>query len=234
MMGLEGGIFVVNTGFEQEDRATIDEGWEMVQRNVSKISHIARDLLFCSKERVPKLEENVSPKAIARDVHDLFRVRCENEGIELRLRVGEGEDKGIFDASAIHNLLANLVANAIDACRFDESSDGKQHAISLLCTQDHAGDILIKVTDNGCGIPEDDRDKVFESFFSSKGTEGTGLGLLVVQQVVKEHGGTITFDTEEGEGTTFFVSLPLRKETDGEGKPQTTSGFFHRVRQESA
>jgi signal transduction histidine kinase len=162
--------------------------------------------LFCSKERLPKLQSEISPGEIARDVFELFRARAERASIRLELDVRD-ESRGVYDPEAIHNLLANLIANAIDACRFDPTEDGKQHTITVKCLRNVSGDCVIEVRDNGAGIPEQDSHKVFHSFFSSKGTEGTGLGLFVVQKVVHQHGGTITFDTQEGKGTTFTAVL---------------------------
>ena len=66
----------------------------------------------------------------------------------------------------------------------------------------------LEVEDNGPGIPEDLNNKVFQDFFSSKGTEGTGIGLLVVQKVAEEHGGRVTFESIPGEKTTFTVVIP--------------------------
>jgi signal transduction histidine kinase len=226
MMGLEGGVFVVNTAFEDDDAELLKEGWEMVQRNAAKVSHIASDLLFCSRERAPKLEEGVSPKAVAREVHDLYRARAAQEGISLRLQVGDEDDSGVFDREALYNLMTNLVGNALDACRFDPRSQEKQHEIVLRSSLNREGNVLIEVEDNGSGISEKDRGKVFEGFFSSKGTEGTGLGLLVVQQVVREHGGSITFDSRESEGTLFRVVLPFRRTLEESTKAKTSSGFF--------
>jgi signal transduction histidine kinase len=68
--------------------------------------------------------------------------------------------------------------------------------------------VVFEVEDNGPGIPSEVQEKVFEEFFSTKGTEGTGIGLLVVQKVAEEHGGTVTFTSETGKGTTFRVSIP--------------------------
>jgi signal transduction histidine kinase len=73
------------------------------------------------------------------------------------------------------------------------------------------GNIIIKVKDNGNGIPDNIKDKIMQPFFTTKPTgEGTGLGLsLSYDIVVKGHGGSITFDTKEGEFTEFMVTLPL-------------------------
>ena len=76
------------------------------------------------------------------------------------------------------------------------------------------GSTIVEVSDNGSGIPKDVHDKVFKGFFSTKGTEGTGLGLLVVQKVIDEHGGTVSFESEEGRGTRFTAEFPATPVAD--------------------
>ena len=124
-----------------------------------------------------------------------------------------------FDPDGLLKLLTNLAANALDACRFDPAYGDKVHVISLRCLRDRAGNTVFAVEDNGAGIPGDVHHKVFESFFSTKGTEGTGLGLLVVQKVVEEHGGQITFTSAEGRGTRFRAVLPGRPAPAGATAP---------------
>lgn len=208
LMGLEGGIFVVNTGLETEDRPAIDEGWEMVQRNVGLVSRIVRDLLYCSKDREPEFRPGVDPREVVREVERLFTSRVAGEGIRLRLEIDEANVTGTFDPDGLHNLLCNLVANAIDACRFDPAPEKDGHRITLRCRPEGDGGVVLEVEDDGAGIPEELNGKVFEDFFSSKGTEGTGIGLLVVQKVAEEHGGRVSFTSSPGEGTTFTVVLP--------------------------
>ena len=105
-------------------------------------------------------------------------------------------------------MLTNLVANAIDACRFDPSDSKEYHTITLRCSTDAKGSTILEVEDDGAGIPDEMNSRVFEDFFSTKGSEGTGIGLLVVQKVAEEHGGEVTFTTEQGKGTTFTVTIP--------------------------
>jgi len=126
----------------------------------------------------------------------------------------------VLDAEGLHSLVVNLTGNALDACRFDPDADDKDLTITLRCHQQDDGATVVEVTDNGVGIPEDVAAKVFEGFFSAKGTEGTGIGLLVVQKVVEAHGGTITFDSEEGRGTTFRVVLPPLEPPSAPPTPQ--------------
>ncbi len=207
LMGLEGGIFVVNTGFEDNDNETVKEGWGMVERNVTTISRIVKDLLFCSKERRPEYQDDISLAGLLEEITQNYRPSVEADGIKLVLELDPKVGRGRFDPAGIHNLVENLLTNAIDACRFDPAP-GKQHAIKLRCTrQPDADEVLIEISDNGAGIPDKMSDKVFKGFFSTKGTAGTGLGLLVVEKVAREHGGSVTYTSKPGEGTTFKVLL---------------------------
>jgi PAS domain S-box-containing protein len=208
LMGLEGGIFVVNTGLETDDRESISEGWQMVERNVDRVSQIVQDLLYCSKDRTPEFEPDVCPHDIVTEVRDLFSGRTDENSIELRTELGEPPHRGAFDPEGIHSLLCNLVANAIDACRFDPSEEKDGHTITMRCHRDEHGATVLEVEDDGAGIPADFNNRVFEDFFSSKGSEGTGIGLLVVQKVAEEHGGSVAFTSTPGGGSTFTVTLP--------------------------
>jgi signal transduction histidine kinase len=207
-MGLEGGIFIVNDGLEIDDREVISNGWEMVERNVQRVTAIVKDLLFCAKERAPEFDHNVCPQEILLEVRDLYAARMADENIEIVADVPLPHHRGTFDPEAIHSLLCNLVANAIDACRFDSSEQKNGHQVILRCLRNDDGHTVFQVEDDGEGIPEELTLKVFNEFFSSKGTEGTGIGLLVVQKVAEEHGGTVTFHSHPGAGTIFTVTIP--------------------------
>ena len=213
LMGLDGGIFVVNSGLEDDDRDAIREGWEMVQRNVGLVSRIVRDLLYCSKDREPSFRPGTDPRDVLREVQRLYADRIADEQIALEVELCRDDISGAFDPDGLHSLLCNLVANAIDACRFDPSPDKAEHTITLRACSNGGDAAVLEVQDDGAGIPEDLNGKVFEDFFSSKGTEGTGIGLLVVQKVAEEHGGRVSFTSAPGQGTTFTVVLPRAART---------------------
>jgi signal transduction histidine kinase len=213
LMGLDGGIFIVNEGLEQDDRAAIEEGWEMVERNVQRVTAVVKDLLFCAKERAPEFQLDVCPQEIVLEVRDLFVDRMAEENIQIRTELSKPPHRGTFDPNGIHNLLCNLVGNAIDACRFDPCPDKPGHTVIIRCFLNETGATVFEVEDDGAGIPENLNHKVFQEFFSSKGTEGTGIGLLVVQKVAEEHGGNVTFVSKPGHGTVFTVTLPDNSRT---------------------
>jgi PAS domain S-box-containing protein len=206
LMGLEGGIFVVSTALEQKDDDLLMEGWDMVHRNVDKVSHMVKDLLYCAKQREHRFQK-VDPTKIAREVFELFEDKAKTDEIELKLEVLDGIPEAELDPDAVHNLLSNLISNSIDACKFDFSK--QEHWICLRTSPQKPDRILYEVADNGKGIPAEWRTKIFDNFFSTKGDKGTGLGLLVARKVVEEHNGEIGFTSEPGQGTTFRVSLPV-------------------------
>jgi signal transduction histidine kinase len=105
----------------------------------------------------------------------------------------------------LQQVLLNLVKNAVHAIR--GKPDGK---IGLTVASD-ARDAILQVADNGCGIPPDVQPRVWEPFFTTKGKEGTGLGLDVCRKLIDSHGGTITFSSAAGKGTTFEIRLPLAR-----------------------
>ena len=207
LMGLEGGIFVVNTAREERNETDIDRGWDMIERNVANISHIVKDLLYCSKEREMEFQQ-LDPATVVRNVFDLFFGRAAKEDISLDLELPPSLPEGRFDPDALHSLVTNLVTNAFEACITDATEGKDHHAIVIRGTWEEPGRYVFEVEDNGAGIPGQDNESVFGEFFSTKGREGTGLGLLVAHKVAVAHGGSITFCSTPGEGTVFRAVIP--------------------------
>jgi signal transduction histidine kinase len=106
------------------------------------------------------------------------------------------------DKTQLNRLFTNLLQNALEACIAQES-----RVISISEELNHET-ILIKVADNGEGIPQDMQSKIFTPNFTTK-SSGTGLGLAMSKTIVEQAKGKIWFDTVEGEGTIFYVELPI-------------------------
>ncbi|MBW2098148.1 MAG: GHKL domain-containing protein [Deltaproteobacteria bacterium] len=185
---------------------SLSTGWDMVKRNIGRISDLVMDLLNYSKERKPEYEV-CSPNEIAEEVCKLMDLRAKESGVEivrdLDPRIGDAS----LDPKGIHHCLLNLVSNAIDASIFDED-ETKKHIVRVATRRESDGTLIFQVSDNGCGMDEAVKKHIFSSLFSTKGSQGTGLGLLVTQKTVHEHGGTIKVDSEPGKGSTFVIRLP--------------------------
>jgi signal transduction histidine kinase len=106
------------------------------------------------------------------------------------------------DKTQINRLFTNLIKNAIEASHENEK------AVIRISLSRQNGEVLVAVKDQGSGIPEEMRQKIFSPNFTTK-TSGTGLGLAICKAIVEKANGTIWFETAEGKGTTFFVLFPV-------------------------
>jgi len=204
LMGLDGGLYVVNSGFRKKQEEVVRTGWEIVQRNVGRISNMLLDILYCAKERTPKLSD-VAPAEVADSVCDLFAEKFRGHEVGLVRRLDPDVGTISADPERLHALLVNLVTNGLDACLADENEKPYRVTVGV---RGEAGHVVLEVSDNGLGMDEEAKENLFSPFYSTKDTEGTGLGLLVSQKIVREHGGTIGVRSLSGEGTTFTVRLP--------------------------
>ena len=204
--GLEGGIFVVEEGLESDNEELLHEGWEMVRRNIKRVTKLSHDQLFCSRDRAPE-KSRVNPNSIVCEAVQLYSERAAQNDVELLVDPDKRVGEVLLDPDGFHDLLTNLVSNALDACIFDTTKT--THWVSVKTFLEPTGEFRLEVADNGSGIPKDMCSEVFTEMFSSKGREGTGLGLLVVYRVVSAHGGQVNVLSDEDVGTVFNVILPL-------------------------
>jgi PAS domain S-box-containing protein len=211
LSGLEGGVYVVDSGLRTENQAKISSGWAMVKKNVSKVSDLVKDILYASKERKPEYQ-SCDPAKILSEVYDLYLDQAEAKGIALIRDFPTELSLGVIDPKGIHSAIANLISNAIVACCEDPEIEERWIKIGAWIED---GNFIVSVRDNGPGMPEEVRQNLFKKFFSTKGSRGTGLGLVVTRKVIEEHGGTIWVESSPGQGTEFFIRVPLRPD-DGQ------------------
>lgn len=115
----------------------------------------------------------------------------------------------------IKQVLLNLLVNAAHAIAARHTEKGSEGHISL-STSCASEDITIRIQDNGCGIPEELRERIFEPFFTTKtGGKGSGQGLAISRRIIEQHGGTMLLKSEPGKGTTFRITLPLKPTEKG-------------------
>ena len=189
-------------------------------------SALTRQLLAFSRRQI-----------LAKEVTDINGVivgsermltRLIGEHIALRLDLSDEGIHGVMDAGQIEQVLMNLCINARDAMasggvitvtteRLTDQDDRVRAGVreDLDCGWMH-----ISVSDTGSGMPAEVRDRIFEPFFSTKGNDGTGLGLSVVHGIIIQHDGHLEVESEPGEGTTFHIYLPTENVV-AEDKPET-------------
>ncbi|MGZ4941949.1 MAG: ATP-binding protein [Halobacteriota archaeon] len=176
-----------------KDWAKVAALFDQISEAVFYMDKIVGDLQDYARPITPEYEA-VSISALINDVLESIpnaeRVRHVIDIPDLQMTA---------DPLLMRRVFANLILNAVQAM-----PNGGTLTISA-ATDD--GSVMVSVHDTGVGIPDDIRDKLFTPLFTAK-AKGTGLGLAVVKRIVDAHGGTITFESEEGKGTTFTVTLP--------------------------
>ena len=206
--GLKGGAFVLEKGIELSDQKYLLQGWEMIKGNVDKITNLSLDLLNYAKATDLNLEI-CDPRQPAQEVIDLMRPRAQALGIDLVSDFSQNLNSCLFDADLIGRCLLNLVTNAIDACRND-GPDAADKMVTVRAKKTRGWGVEYQVLDNGCGMSTATKQKIFKHFFSTKGSEGTGIGLMITQKIIDEHNGVIKVESHEGAGSKFFIKLPQK------------------------
>ncbi len=166
---------------------------------IETLSNIATE--FSTFARMPNEQiEKVEINAIIKSASAIYD---EYKDIEIELDLDHSRYFYVMaDKSRLFRMLNNLIKNAAQAIPKDRKG------LVTMSSQQVGDMVMIKVTDNGDGIPEEIRSKLFQPNFTTK-TKGMGLGLAMVKNIVEGFGGKIWFDTESGQGTTFFIQLPL-------------------------
>ena len=206
---LDGGMYMLNTGIGKGDLQRIQKGMVMLDRNTKRISHFVKAFLGYAKGRRMNPQLN-DPNRIAKEVAEMYQPKADKLGIELILRC-QAMEPAPLDYESLHESLTNLVGNALDACvgaSEDQPLCGTEVKLTVF---EKNGTICYEVSDDGCGMEEAVRNKVFTTFFTTKGLGGTGLGLLMTRKIIQEHGGGIKLHSRPGKGTTFRVSLPRKR-----------------------
>ncbi len=206
--GLDGGMYMLNSGMNQGKVERIQEGMEMLGRNIERISKFVKEFLSFSRGREIQAEL-CHPSDIAEDVVSIYKTKANNFGVELIFEKKGDIKPAPIEYESMHECLTNLVGNAIDACMTSEDND-KCH-VWVRVYEDDTNAIIFEVVDDGCGMDYEVKKKVFTNFFTTKGLGGTGLGLLTTKKIIQEHGGKISMESRLGKGTTFRIRLPRKQ-----------------------
>ena len=204
--GLEGGAYVVAEGFKDGDLPLARKGWDIVNKNIIEITDVVKNILYSSKNR-PLKYEAASPGRLVMDSVNLFKEKSAGLNIQLKTQIGPRLPEVQVDIASIRQMLHNLIWNGLQACLNDK--DKKNHIVTVKTDRYDDDHFYFEIADNGIGMDPATQRNIFEEFFSTKGSAGTGLGLAVVEKVINKHGGRIEVNSTPGKGSRFTIILNL-------------------------
>ena len=201
MLGLTLGQDILEPEVKQKFSDPGKGAWEAMKDSQKRITDLVQDMLAYSKPRDPEWAF-ADPNQIAASAMRVLERRAGERGVLLEVKRHPKLGPCWLDARAIERCLVNLASNGLDA------TPAGGTVTMRVGLAEETGNLELSVSDTGAGIPPDARGQVFDLFFSTKSSKGTGLGLAVTKKIVEEHGGVITFTTEVDEGTRFLLSIP--------------------------
>ncbi|MDD9301681.1 MAG: hybrid sensor histidine kinase/response regulator [Desulfobacter sp.] len=209
LTNLDGGLYLARSAMARQDTKGMAEGIDMLDQAIDRIKKLILDILMYSKER-KILVKPVKVKAFAEEISKTMAVKIGSRPIRFCLVTDKAPEVMAADPGFMMSALVNILDNAIDACAEDGS--GKDHLITL-CIEEKKDHLSIRIQDNGCGMDMATREKIFELFYSSKSSKGTGFGLFIAHSIITQHKGRIEVESRVQKGTTFVIRLPLSAAT---------------------
>ena len=199
-------------GFAQQLSRVINdkkslEKVKVITDEVERLEKLLTDLREFHLQKTTAFEK-VDLRELFEDIYFMVKDDCEKKNIQTELKI---DDKALLVTGDRYNLkqvFLNLFKNAMDAM--------EQGGILSIQTNRIGDQVEIVVTDEGCGIPERNKEKIFSPFFTTK-KHGTGLGLCISKRIIEEHAdGSLSMKSKEGKGTSFKITLPVNRTTPKE------------------
>lgn len=179
---------------------------------INRLDYIVTQFLHAIRPAVPQLKPASLNDVVSKTL-ELIGPELDNRGLSVKTRLAERLPAAPIDATQIQQVLVNLIKNAMHAMT--------RGGTLTIQTGQSPEQVWVSVSDTGGGIPQEQINRIFEPFYTTK-KKGTGLGLMIVQRIVRAHDGRIELDSNVGHGTTFKIWLPLH-----ERKPRLLEARWH-------
>ena len=197
------------------------EYFQILDANASRMKDLVNELLTVSRiqeGRIPLFKKEFSFPQLIESIVSEFDPAIKAANIKLRVE-GDAEITTIYnDPSRIRSVVTNFLDNAIKYTKkaLDEKNrKQEQGTVTIHYKKQGGNDVYISVTDNGIGIPDEDKKFLFSKFFRSSNvlkheTQGSGLGLYIAKSIIEKAGGRIGFESQLNKGSTFWVTIPIQ------------------------
>lgn len=185
------------------------EDLEVIVRETKRCREIVKGLLDFARQ-VPAKKSSVNINEVIEQSLSILENQLHLKNVRVHKKLAGSLPELAADANQMQQVLINLLVNAIDAL---SDEDGEISVSTGLHKTNGDKQVQIKIKDTGSGIPQENLNKIFDPFYTTKGQKGTGLGLAVVWGIIEKHGGRIDVESEIGKGTTFIIHLPVVQHT---------------------
>jgi len=186
-----------------QDEKRLRRSIQAIATETAKLERLASEFLDYSRGEIRLDFSIVHPGSLLTKVEETVRQRMEAEGITLEIR-SDTSEPALMDEDRVLRAILNITDNARKAL-----ADASEKHLAILAT-DEAGQLVITVHDSGMGMGPDILARIYEPFYSASSHGGTGLGLLIVKNIIEAHGGSMSVDSKEGKGSTFTIRIPKR------------------------
>jgi len=210
LTALDGGIYQLESGLTRQDPERIQRAFDQVKQMAERIKKMVLEILYYAKSR----ELNYQPVDVAqmsRDIIETVKPIAEKNKVRLEVNISQSLGAIEVDPNWVQVALVNILENAIDACISDH--DKSEHHVKFKVFLIKPERLCYIIQDNGMGMDQETKEKMFTLFFSSKGSRGTGLGLFIAHHVIRQHGGAVQVESKPQDGSKFQICLPLRHPT---------------------
>ncbi len=201
---VSGAAEVIDFGLRTNEIHRVKRSWAILKPNLERVKKFMLDMLDFSRERHLELGP-CEFNAVIQSAIESLNSQLKQKKTKLHIRIDQQIPLIELDGERIHEMAANLILNAIDIV--DENTGVVSVETKYLKEQNA---VQLSVTDNGPGITEEAKQKIFLPFESSKNKLGTGLGLAIAKQIIEQHKAKIEIESEIGKGSTFKVILPAK------------------------
>ncbi len=208
LQAMRGGADAVELAIDRGDLEMARRGWPILARNLDRIHALSLNLLAIAHDRAIDAEPALLPPLL-QEVAELLRPSASRRGVRIEVACDPDLPETSIDLGGIHQAIMNLATNAIEAA-------APRRGVVVLEARRaaNAGGVVLAVSDDGDGVPEAVRPRLFEAFVSTKGQRGSGLGLAVSRRIVERHGGRIWLDESRPGRTRFAFELPAEPPED--------------------
>jgi len=199
LTGIRASSDLISQGVVSQRWDQLNVGWPILQRSIDRIETLVLNMLTYSRGGSGQ-RERCDLGAICGDVVETVAQQALKHGTKVELNI-QGSTRLEGDARELHRVVLNLVANALDACE-------SRGSLVTVTARGHESGVSLEVRDDGEGVGAQHLPHLFDAFFTTKGSRGTGLGLACCKKIVESHNGRIRIESIQGDGTTAIVELP--------------------------